>query len=202
MIDAYMWGTANGLRATVALAECGLEHRVHKVDLSKGDNRTPAYLQISAEGAIPVIVDRAGPDGKPLTLAHSGAIVVYCAEKSGRFLPADSARRALAWQWFMHAASDVAGASAGVFRLENAAPEKNPANIEFFKGVLLGYFRAADQRLAGRDYLADEITFADLMLYPNYAARKPLLEPAGLANLARWGERMAERPGVKKGMNP
>lgn len=203
MIDLYMWGTANGLRASLALAECELPHRIHKVDITKGEAKKPEFLKLNPAGAIPVIVDHGGPGGKPLTLAQSGAIVVYACEKAGRFIPTDIRRRALAAQFYAMAASDIAGASGTIFRLEFVVPEKNAANTDLFKNLLLNYFRIIDQHLAGREYLADEISFADLMLYPNYAARKALIEAAGgMGNLKAWGQRMAARPGVQKGMNP
>lgn len=203
MIDLYVWGTANGLRASLALAECGLEHRVHKVDITKGEARRPEFLKLNPAGAIPVIVDQDGPGGKPLTLAQSGAIVVYACEKAGRFIPTDLRRRALAAQYFAMALTDIAGTSGAIFRLEFVVPEKSAANTDVFKGMLLNYFRVIDQHLAGRDYLADAISFADLALYPNYAARKALIEAAGaMPHLKAWGERMAARPGVQKGMNP
>jgi len=203
MIDLYMWGTSNGLRASVALAECGLEHRVHKVDIAKGEAKTPEFLKLNPAGAIPVIVDHDGPGGKPLVLAQSGAIVVYACEKAARFIPTDLRRRALAAQFFAMAASDVAGTSGTIYRLEFMVPEKSAANADFFKNQLLGYFRVIDRHLAGREYLADEISFADLMLYPNFFARKSLIEAAGgMSNLTAWAARMAARPGVRKGMNP
>jgi GST-like protein len=203
MIDLYLWGTANGLRASVAIAECGLDHRIHKVDITKGEQRRPEYLKLNPAGTIPAIIDQDGPGGMPLTLAQSGAIIVYACEKAGRFIPTDPRRRAMAGQYFLMAASDVAGTSAAVFRLENVVPEKSAANAEFFKSQLVNYFRLIDRHLAGREYLADEVSFADFMLYPNYALRKPLVEAAGgMENLQRWGETMAARPGVRKGMNP
>ncbi len=203
MIDLYLWGTANGLRASVALAECELKHRIHKVDLTKGEHKTPEFLRLNPAGQIPVMVDQDGPGGRPLTLAQSGAIVVYACEKAARFIPTHRLRRARAAQWFAFAASDIAGTSSAVFLSETALPEKSVANTEFLKTRLVNYFRLADARLAGRDFLADEMSFADLQLYPNYALRKPLLEAAGgLDHLKRWGERMAARPGVSKGMNP
>ena len=201
MIDLYMWGTANGLRAAVALAECGLEHRVNKVDITKGEQKKPEYLKMNPLGAIPVIVDHDGPGGKPLTLCQSGAIIIYACEKTGKFIPTNVERRAMAGQWFVAAASDIAGTSSTVFFSENFVPEKSAANTELFKNRLVNYFRNVDRHLAGRQYLADEISFADLMLYPNYALRKPLVEAArGMDNLKRWGERMAARSGVQKGM--
>ena len=118
---------------------------------------------------------------------------------SGKFLPADAARRAIAMQWFMQACSDVAGTSGAIFALENVAPEKVPANADFFKARLTNFFRNADARLAGREYLADELSVADFALYPVVAQRNALA--GGLANLNAWRERMAARPGVSKGMN-
>lgn len=203
MIDLYTWGTANGLRASLALAECGLEHRVHKVDITKGEAKKAEFLKLNPAGAIPVIVDRDGPGGKPLTLAQSGAIVVYACEKAGRFIPTELRRRALAAQFFAMALSDVAGTSGTIFRMEFVVPEKSVANTDVFKGMLINHFRVIDQHLAGREYLAEEISFADLALYPNYAVRRPLIEAAGgMASLKAWGERMAARPGVQKGMIP
>ena len=136
MIDLYMWGTANGLRAAVALAETGLAHRVHKVDITKGEQKKPEFEKLNPVGAIPVIVDHDGPGGKPLTLAQSGAIVVYACEKAGKFIPTDPVRRAMASQWFLCAASDVAGTSSAVFNLEMNVPEKSAPNTDFFKGRL------------------------------------------------------------------
>ena len=201
MIDLYLAGTANGLRAAVALEECALPYRPHAVDLAKGEQRSPEFLKLNPAGLIPVIVDSEGPGGKPLTLSQSGAIVLYAAEKSGKFLPHDPVERAVALQWFLQAASDIAGASNAVFTLENRAPEKSAANVDFFKKRLLDHFSVCDRRLEANEYLAGGLSVADLLLYPNFALRKPLLDQAGgYANLKRWGAAMAARPGVARGM--
>ena len=201
MIDFYTSGTANGHRAAIALEESGLPYRAHKLNLQAGDQRKPEYLKINPAGAIPAIVDDEGPGGKPLALAQSGAIVLYVAEKSGKFLPKDPARRAIALQWLLHACSDVAGGSGTLFQLSMVAPEKSAPNVEFFEKRLVNALRAADARLADREYLADEFSVADLALYPVVATRKPVIEKhGGLPNLAKWAERMAARPGVAKGM--
>ncbi len=201
MIDLYLAGTANGLRASVALEESGLPYRPQKVDLAKGEQRSPEFLKLNPAGLIPVIVDHEGPGGKPFTLSQSGAILLYAAEKSGRLLPKDAARRIVALQWLMQAASDVAGASNTVFHVDTKAPEKSAANVDYFKKRLVDFFAVCDRRLADRDFLADELSVADLMLYPNFALRKPLLDEAGgLPNLQRWGAAMAARPAVARGM--
>jgi GST-like protein len=203
MIDLYMWGTSNGLRASLALAECGLDHRIHKVDLTKGEQKKPEFLALNPAGQIPVMVDSDGPNGTRLVLAQSGAILLYAAEKSGKFIPNDRARRTTAWQWFMMGSSDLAGASGTLFLMENLVPEKSPKNTDFFKDRLLRIFSLLDQRLSGREFVADELSVADLMLYPIFVTRKPLIDAAGgFANLTRWGSTMATRPSVQKGMNP
>ena len=199
MIKLYTWTTGNGLRAAVALAESGLAYEVHKVDLSKGEQKSPEYAKINPTGAIPAIVDSEGPEGKPVELAQSGAILLYVAEKCGKFIPKDPMRRAQAYQWFMQACSDVAGGSGTLFQAENNAPDKSIANLEFFRKRLLNSFKHVDQQLAGRDFVAGELSIADLALYPPYAQRKALLPE--LKNLARWSEKMAARPGVQKGMS-
>ncbi len=201
MIDLYTAATANGHRAAIALEESGLAYRAHKLNLQAGDQRKPEYLKINPAGAIPAIVDDAGPGGKPLVLAQSGAIVLYVAEKSGKFLPQDPAHRAVALQWLLQACSDVAGGSGTLFQLSMVAPEKSAPNVEFFEKRLMNALRAADERLAGRDYLAGEISVADFALYPVVATRKPVIEKhGGLPNLAKWADRMAARPGIAKGM--
>ncbi len=201
MIDLYTAGTGNGFRAAIALAESGLPHRVHKIDLTKGEQKTPEFLARNPAGAIPVLVDTDGPDGQPLTLCQSGAIVLYLAEKSGKFLPSDTAHRALALQWFMQASTDVAPSSSMIHMSGGALPDKSPANTAFFENRLLGFLRGCDRQLAGRDFLVGEISVADFALYPVVATRKPLIDKAGdMPNLSRWATSMAARPGVQRGV--
>ncbi len=201
MIDLYFAPTANGLRATVALEETGLPYRLNALDLYKGEQHAPEFKRINPAGLIPVIVDPDGPGAMPITVNQSGAIVLYCAEKAGRLIPADGARRALAMQWLMQAASDISGASMTVFRLENSAPEKSDANVDYFKKRLRDAFLACDHALESSEYLAGELSVADLMLYPSYALRRSLLvEAGGFDHLHRWGERMAARPAIARAM--
>jgi GST-like protein len=201
MIDVYAYGTGNGFRACIALAECELEHNVHKVDLAKGDNTTPEFLKMNPLGSIPVIVDHDGPDGKSLSISQSASIVLYAAEKSGRFLPSSGEARTLALQWLMFNASDIAGTNNAIFMATMRAPEKVPAVIEFFEERLYGLFGDVDERLDEVEYLAGDISVADLALYPFVALRKSLLEGREpLTNLLRWVDVMAGRPGVAKGM--
>ncbi len=201
MIDLYTGNSSNGQRAAIILEECGLDYRVHAYDLLKGEHRNPEFARIAPAGAIPVIVDADGPGGLPLTLAQSCAIILYVSEKTGKFMPKNFANRALVWQWLMQAATDVSPASGNIFFNSVLLPEKSEANGKFFVERALRCFGNPDRQLADRDYLAGDISVADFALYPVYAVRKKILDDAGtLPNLARWGERMAARPGVQKGM--
>ena len=202
MIDLYSFATGNGLRACIALAECELEHNVHKVDPGIwGETKTPEFLALNPFGAIPVIVDHDGPDGKSLTLCQSSAILLYAAEKSGMFLPSDLARRALAYQWLMCATSDVSGTNSALFMVPPADPSKVRLTIDAFKNRMITYFSHIDHQLGEEEFLAGEISVADLALYSFYAVRKTLIEMTGdLPNLKRWADAMASRPGVAKGM--
>jgi GST-like protein len=201
MIDLYTAGTGNGFRAAIVLAESGLPHRVHRIDLTKGEQKTPEFLKLNPAGTIPVLVDSDGPGGKELVLSQSGAITLYVAEKCGKFLPMGPARRALALQWFMQASTDVAPSSGMIFQSASALPDKSPANTAFFENRLLGFLRLCDRQLAGQDFIVGEISVADLALYPVVATRKALIDKAGdLENLSRWAAAMTARPGVQRGL--
>jgi len=201
VIDLYTWQTSNGQRAAIMLEECGFPYRVNKVDLSKNQQQSPEFLKVNPAGQIPAIVDPDGPGGRPLALAQSAAIALYLAEKSGRFIPSDPVRRVLALQWFMFTLADMAPASANLFLLGVLAPEKSPANLEWLGTRMFRFFRLADARLEGREWLADELSIADFALYPVVAVRQPQLDAAGgFANLERWRAAIAERPGVAKAM--
>ena len=201
VIDLYTWQTSNGQRAAIMLEECGFPYRMHRVDLFKNEQQSPEFLKVNPAGQIPAIVDPDGPGGQPLALAQSAAIALYLAEKSGRFLPSDPLRRVLALQWFMFVLSDLAPASANLFLLGVLAPEKSPPNLEWLGTRMLRFFRLADARLEGREWLADEMTIADFALYPVVAVRKQQLDAAGgFANLGRWSAALAARPGVAKAM--
>lgn len=201
MIDFYTANSSNGQRVAITLEECGLPYSLHKVDLMGSEQHQPAFLRINPAGAIPAIVDHEGPGGKPLTLSQSGAIVIYLAEKAGRFLPGAAERRAEALQWLLQAVTDVAGASSAIFLLGNFAPDKSEANVRFFEDRVVKFLRDADACLAHREFLAGELSIADFALYPIANVRRALVDRAGdLPHLARWMATLAARPGVTRGL--
>ncbi|MFY9315419.1 MAG: glutathione S-transferase family protein [Burkholderiales bacterium] len=202
MIDLYAAGTSNGMRARIALEECGLPYQLHFVDLAKGEHKTPQFLAMNPNGQIPVIVDHEGPGGKPLTLSQSSAILLYAAEKSGKFLPKDPAARAAMLQALMSASTDVTPVF-GALTAAAGAKEPHAPTVQMFKDRLRALFKVWDDKLAKTKYAAgDELTVADLSLLAGWlrtrGARPELLE--GLQNLNRWGEELAARPAVQRAL--
>jgi GST-like protein len=201
-MELYTAGTGNGQRAAIAVNECGVPCTIHVLNLAQGDQKKPDYLKLNPTARIPTLVDENGPGGKPLTLIQSWAILFYLAEKTGKLLPADPVARARSLQWLAEGASDLAPTNQNIFFLGSRMPEKVPDSaIKFYEDRFVNLFRAADDQLAKTPYLTgNEITVADIGIYPIYAGRKALPDNAGLNHLKAWGERVGARPGVQKGM--
>jgi GSH-dependent disulfide-bond oxidoreductase len=198
MMQLYYAPTPNGHRARIVLEEAALPYRLHAIDLWSGEQRQDAFRQVNPLGAIPVLVDPSGPQGEPIVMAQSAAILMYVAEKCGQFLPPQATDRAEMLQWFMLAVSDIAGVNSAINRLIRSAPEKSDQNIAFFEARLAGFFAACDRQLASRACLASAYSIADMALYPFAQARRPLIESAGLPNLLRWMEETGRRPAVMR----
>jgi len=200
MIDLYAAGTSNGMRARIALEECGLPYTCHPIALDKGEHKTAAFLAMNPNGQIPVIVDRDGPGGKPLTLSQSTAILIYCAEKSGKFMPQNGMARAAMLQALMNASTDVTPIFGAYFALVRSKDPHAPS-VQVFKDRLRGLFKVWDDQLGARKYCAGgEVTIADFSLYAGYA-RMMAMAPdilEGFANVARWGQDMAARPAIQR----
>jgi GSH-dependent disulfide-bond oxidoreductase len=200
MIELYAANSSNSHRVAIALEECALPYAVHKVDLARGEQRSDAFLALNPAGAVPVIVDPDASAGS-LTLTQSGAILLYLAAKTGRFLAQDPVRRARALEWFMFATSDFSSLSTMLFLTNVILPDKSTANAGFFEERISRYLSVANARLEGRDFLADELSIADLALYPVVRVRYALVERAGsLPHLVRWADTLAARPAVARGM--
>jgi GSH-dependent disulfide-bond oxidoreductase len=198
MIDLYAAGTSNGMRARMALEECGLPYRFHPVNLDKGENKTPQFIAMNPNGQIPVIVDPEGPGGKPVTLSQSTAILVYCAEKSGKYLPKDPA----VWQALMSASTDITPTLGALFTIIRSKDPHGPS-ADMFRGRLRGYFKVWDERLAKQKYCAgSEVSIADFSLYAGYVRAKGTVAEVleGYPNLERWGGEMAARPAMQRAL--
>ena len=200
MIDLYAAGTSNGMRARIALEECGLAYKLHPVALDKGEQKTAQFLAMNPNGQIPVLVDSEGPGGKPVTLSQSSAILMYCAEKSGKFLPKDPAARPAFLQALMSASTDITPTFGAVFTIMRAK-EPHAPTADMFKARLRNYMKVWDDTLARRRCAAgEEVTIADFSLYPGYLRSKGAVPDTvqGLANLERWAGEMAARPAIQR----
>ncbi|MEA3192792.1 MAG: GSH-dependent disulfide-bond oxidoreductase [Betaproteobacteria bacterium] len=200
MIDLYAAGTSNGMRARIALEECGLQYNWHPIDLMKGENRAPQFLALNPMGQIPVMVDNEGPGGKKITMAQSSAIMMYCAEKAGKFIPKDPAKRAAMLEAYMSASTDITPMFGAVNTVVRSKEPHEPT-AKMFKERLRGYFTVWNDLLAKRKYAAgDELTIADLSLYAGYWRTKGAQPDVvqGFANMERWAAEMAARPGIQK----
>ena len=202
MIDLYAAPTANGLRASIVLEECGVPYKLHPIDLAKGEHKKPEFLARNPFGQIPVIVDSAGPGGKPITLAQSSAIMLYIAEKSGKFMPKDSAKRASTIASLFNSTADVGGTLGAIFTIARSKEPHKPSQ-DMFEERWKGFLNAWDAVLAKQKYAGcDELTIADFGLYAVLGRAKGVMPNlvSGHPNIDRWMAEMAARPGIAKGM--
>lgn len=199
MIELHTAGTPNGKKVSIFLEEAGLPYSVTKIDLG-GGQFAPAFLAISPNNKIPAIVDTDGPGGKPLSLFESGAILIYLAEKTGKFLASDPAGRATTIQWLMWQMGGIGPMMGQNYHFQKAAPEKIPYAIERYIKETDRLFGVMDKRLDAVPYLAGEYSIADMAVYPWVAGDWHGVDVAKYPNFRRWRETIASRPAVAKAM--
>jgi GST-like protein len=202
MIDLYYWPTPNGHKVTIFLEETGLEYKIVPVNIRKGEQFAPEFLNISPNNRMPAIVDTDGPGGEPFSLFESGAILLYLAEKTGKLMPSETRARYRVIEWLMFQMANVGPmlGQAGHFR--NAAPEKIPYAIERYTNESRRLFNVLDKRLAKVSYVAGDYSIADIATYP-WVVAALRAQPEQLdtrPNLKRWIDALAARPAVQKGM--
>ena len=156
MIDLYTWSTPNGRKVSIMLEECGLPYRVHPINIGKGEQHTPQFLAINPNNRIPAIVDPEGPDGKPMTLFESGAIVVYLSGKTGRFLPQTVRGKYLALQWLMFQMGGVGPMFGQAHHFMRAKKDEIPYGSERYGTETRRLYEVMNKRLQEAAFLADE----------------------------------------------
>jgi GST-like protein len=202
MIDLYTWGTPNGRKVSIMLEECGLEYRVHSIDIGKGDQFKPEFVTINPNSKIPAIVDSEGPDGKPMSLFESGAILIYLAGKTGKFLPQSVRDKYDALQWLMFQMGGVGPMFGQAHHFIRAKKDEIPYGTERYVKEAKRLYGVMDKHLASRPYLAaGEYTIADIATYP-WAARHGWhrVDLAEFPNVKRWFDTISRRPAVARGM--
>ena len=203
MIDLYTWSTSNGRKASIMLEELGADYTVHPIHIGKGDQFAPDYLAINPNGKIPAIVDSDGPGGAPIAVFESGAILIYLAEKSGRFLPTEPVARMEVIQWLMFQMGGIGPMFGQVHHFLRAAKEQVPYGIERYGTEVRRLYGVLDRRLDGRDHLAgDGYSIADIATYPWVVRHEwQQVDLADFPNVKRWFDALGARPAVERGMN-
>ncbi len=202
-IDLYYWPTPNGRKLTIFLEEAELPYNVVPVDIAAGDQFEPEFLRISPNNKIPAIVDPEGPDGEPISLFESGAILIYLAEKTGRFLPSSSRKRYAVLQWLMFQMGHVGPMLGQAHHFRKYANEEIPYAVERYTNEAARLYRVIDRRLAETSFIAgDEYTIADMAIFPwlrSHENQGQSLED--YPNLKRWYEGVESRPAVRRGLD-
>ncbi len=202
MIDLYTWGTPNGRKVSIMLEECALKYRVHSIDIGKGDQFKPEFVALCPNSKIPAILDSEGPDGKPMSLFESGAILVYLAGKTGKFLPRSVRDKYDTLQWLMFQMGGVGPMFGQAHHFMRAKKDAIPYGTERYGNESKRLYGVMDGHLAGRPYLAArEYTIADIATYPWVARHEwHRVDLAEFPNVKRWFDAIARRPAVARGM--
>jgi GST-like protein len=200
MIDLYYWPTPNGQKVSIFLEETGLPYKVVPVNIGKGEQFEPSFLQISPNNKMPAMVDHEGPDGKPISVFESGAMLIYLAEKTGKFMPREPRGRVQVLEWIMFQMGTVGPMLGQANHFRNYAPEKLQYAIDRYTNESKRIFNVMDRRLGTHEYQAGDYSIADMACWPWIITRKKGGEYDEFTNLMRWADAIGERPAVKRGM--
>lgn len=202
MITLHTWATPNGHKISIALEELGLEYAVRKVDLRREEQFAPDFLAVSPNNKIPAIVDEDGPDGTPIALFESGAILIYLAEKAGRLLPTEPRPRYETLQWLMFQMASIGPMLGQAHHFLRFAPDIVPYAIDRYSKEAARLYKVLDTRLAERDWLAGaEYSIADIATFPWIRRHEwQGIDLARHPNVKRWFDTVAARPAVQRGL--
>lgn len=202
MIELYTWPTPNGHKIHIMLEETGLPYRVHPIDIGKGDQFQPDYLKISPNNKMPAMVDPDGPSGKPISVFESGAMLIYLASKTGKFLPDDLRDKWSTLQWLMFQMGGVGPMLGQAHHFIIYAPEKIPYAIERYGKEANRLYGVMDRRLAESRFIAcDQYTIADMAIFPWLRSYKNQnVEIEAYPNVKRWFDGIAARPAVQRAL--
>ncbi len=201
MIDLYYWPTPNGWKASIMLEECGIPYNLHYIDILMDEQFAPEFLQISPNNRIPAIIDPQGPGGGPVSIFESGAILIYLAQKSGKFYPEDERKRIKVNEWLFWQVGGLGPMAGQAHHFRFFAREKIPYAIARYTDETERLYNVMDTQLEGRDWLADEFSIADIASVGWVSAyERQGQDMEQHPNLKNWLERMLARPGVQRGM--
>ncbi|MGH8701799.1 MAG: glutathione S-transferase family protein [Burkholderiales bacterium] len=202
MIDFYTWTTPNGRKVSIMLEELALPYRVHAINIGKGDQFKPEYVKINPNSKIPSIVDPEGPDGKPIAMMESGAILIYLARKTGKLFPQGERAQYEVLQWLMFQMGGVGPMFGQTHHYLRAAKEQVPYAIDRYMKETRRLYGVLNERLKDHEYLANGYSIADIATYPwvaRYEWHKTDLND--FPHVKRWFDEISARPAVQRGMN-
>lgn len=201
MIELYSWLTPNGEKVHIMLEEVGLPYEAHPINIGKGDQFKPAFLEISPNNRIPAIVDREGPGGKPYALFESGAILMYLAEKTGRLMPSETRARYEVIQWLMFQMGNIGPMLGQANHFRKYAPRRIKYAVERYTNEAHRLYNVVDKRLAQKEYLAGEYSIADIACWPWMKSYRGYdVDLADYPNVKRWHEAIKARSAVGRGL--
>ena len=202
MIDVYSWATPNGHKVHIMLEECGLPYRVHPINIGAGDQFKPEFLKISPNNKIPAIIDSDGPDGKPISLFESGAILLYLASKTAKFLPSSDRGKFEMLQWLMFQMGGVGPMLGQAHHFRIYAPEKIEYAINRYTNEAKRLYGVMDKQLATHKFIAgDSYTIADIAIFPWLRSwQNQGIDWADYPHLKKWFDAIATRPAVQRGV--
>jgi GSH-dependent disulfide-bond oxidoreductase len=201
MIDCYTWKTSNGKKATIMLEECGLEYNLHPINIGSDDQFSPEFVAINPNSKIPAIIDQDGPGAKPYTVIESGAILMYLAEKTGQFMPVETAARYNVIQWLMFQMGGIGPIFGQVHHFKRAAKQQVPYAINRYYTECRRLYGVLNGRLENREYLAGDVSIADFATLPwVFRHTWQEVELADFPNVERWFNTLMARPALARGM--
>lgn len=202
MIELYTWPTPNGHKVHIMLEETGLPYRVHPIDIGKGDQFQPDFLKISPNNKMPAMVDPDGPDGKPISVFESGAMLIYLASKTGKFLPENVRDKWSTLQWLMFQMGGVGPMLGQAHHFIIYAPEKIPYAIDRYGKEANRLYGVMDRRLGESRFIAcGEYTIADMAIFPWLRSHQNQnVDIEAYPNVKRWFDSIAARPAVQRAL--
>ncbi|HHP7245437.1 MAG TPA: glutathione S-transferase N-terminal domain-containing protein [Elainellaceae cyanobacterium] len=200
-VELYYWPTPNGWKISIMLEETGLPYNVHPINIMAGDQFKPEFLKISPNNKMPAIVDHETPDGKPISIFESGAILMYLGEKTGELFPENARDRYTVIQWLMFQMGGIGPMLGQAHHFRQYAPEQIPYAVNRYTNEASRLYGVLNQRLGEAEYVAGDYSIADIAIFPWIVPYEQQGQSmADYPNLKRWFDAINSRPAVKKGL--
>jgi GST-like protein len=201
-IELYFWTTPNGFKIPIMLEELGVPYTANLINITKGEQFAPSFLKISPNNRIPAILDPEGPDGQPIAIFESGAILQYLGRKYSAFYPSNERKKAEVDQWLFWQVGGLGPMSGQCVHFRKYATTNVPYAIERYTAEVARLYNVLEKQLSGRDYIAGDYSIADIACFPWIRRAQDLAQNlSDYPNIKSWFERIAARPAVLRGLS-